>query len=115
PPPAARGRRAARLAAIGGALARFTGCALQQTLREIGLSAEAVHAQLAEERRLVSDSTSNEKLRRAARHVNRPWLAGPAQPRAREVSLPPALRADVRTTMVFLGAALDLSAVAQRI
>ncbi|WP_324215715.1 hypothetical protein [Pusillimonas sp.] len=111
----ARRTRAARFASIGGALALLTGCALQQKLREIGLSAEAVHAQVAEERRLFSDSISNEKLRRAARHVNRPWLAGPAQPLAREVSLPPALRADVRTTMVFPGAALDLSAIAQRI
>src|SRR5690606_21701988 len=98
------------------ALAVLPGCALQQKLLEIALSAEATHAQVAAERRIFADAVgSNEQARRAAQHVDRPWLAGRPQPLAREVTLPAALRADVRTTMVFPGAALDLPAIAQRI
>src|SRR5690606_11698283 len=97
------------------ALALLPGCALQQKLLEIALSAEAAHAQVANERRIFADAVGNEQTRRAAQHVDRPWLAGRPQPLARELTLPAALRADVRTTMVFPGAALDLPAIAQRI
>lgn len=96
-------------------LALLPGCALQQKLREIALSAEATHAHVANERRIFADAIGNEQTRRAAQHVDLPWLAGRPQPLAREVTLPAALRADVRTTMVFPGAALDLPAIAQRI
>ncbi|TFL10233.1 hypothetical protein CSC67_17885 [Pusillimonas caeni] len=91
------------------------GCALEQKLREIALSAEAAHAQVADKRRVFADMVGNAEMRRAAQHVDRPWVAGRAQPLARDVTLPPALRADVRTTLVFPGAALDLPAIAQRI
>jgi len=95
--------------------AALSGCALEQKLREIALSAEAAHAQVADKRRIFADMVGNADMRRAAQHVDRPWLAGRAQPLARDVTLPPALRADVRTTLVFPGAALDLPAIAQRI
>lgn len=104
-----------RIAVVLCALLCLPGCALQQKLREITLSAEAAHAQVANERRIFADAVSNPQARRAAQHVDRPWLAGRAQPLAREVALPPALRADVRTTLVFPGMALDLPAIAQRI
>ncbi|NYT69601.1 hypothetical protein [Pusillimonas noertemannii] len=97
------------------ATALLHGCALEQKLREIALSAEATHAQVSGQRSVFADMVGNAELRRAAQHVDRPWLAGRAQPLAREVTLPPALRADVRTTLVFPGAALDLPAIAQRI
>src|SRR5690606_28831476 len=90
-----------------------SGCALEQKLREIALSAEATHAEVAHQRQVFADRVGNADKRRASQHVDRPWLAGRAQPLARDVSLPPALRA--RTTLVFAGAALDLPAIAQRI
>lgn len=104
-----------RLVGVLCVMATLAGCALQQKLREITLSAEAAHAEIADERRIFSDAVGNAKARRAAQHVDRPWLAGRAQPLAREITLPPALRADVSTTLVFPGAALDLPAIAQRI
>jgi len=104
-----------RLPALCLAVLLLPGCALQQKLLEIALSSEAAHAQVADERRAFADAVSNTHVRRAAQHVDRPWLAGRAQPLAREVTLPPALRANVRTTLVFPGAALELPAIAQRI
>lgn len=104
-----------RLWALLGTVSALTGCALEQKLREISLSAEAAHAHIATERRVFADVVGNPALRRASQHVDRPWLAGRAQPLAREVTLPPALRANVATTLVFPGAALDLPAIAQRI
>ncbi|HUH86634.1 MAG TPA: hypothetical protein VL003_01105, partial [Pusillimonas sp.] len=104
-----------RLPAACLAVLLLPGCALQQKLLEIALSSEAAHAQVADERRAFADAVSNTQVRRAAQHVDRPWLAGRAQPLAREVTLPPALRANVRTTLVFPGAALELPAIAQRI
>ena len=47
--------------------------------------------------------------------VGLPWIAGRAQPLARDVSLPPALRANVNTTLLFAGGAVDLTTLADRI
>lgn len=106
---------APRLAALCLVVGLLPGCALQQKLLEIAVSSEAAHARVADERKAFADAVNNEQVRRTAQRVDRPWLAGRAQPLAREVTLPPALRADVRTTLVFPGAALELPAIAQRI
>lgn len=53
--------------------------------------------------------------RQAAQHVSRPWLTGPAQPLSREIALPAALRANVRTALLFGDGSLDLPAIARRI
>lgn len=50
-----------------------------------------------------------------AQEVQRPWLVGRSQPLARELTLPPALRADVDTTLLFDGGPVPLPVVAQRI
>ena len=55
------------------------------------------------------------EARIAARTVNAPWLAGRAQALARVVTLPPALRRNVDTTLLFEGGEVGLSVVAQRI
>jgi len=51
----------------------------------------------------------------SGQEVGRPWLAGPAQPLAREVTLPPALRADVDTTLMFASGHAGLAVLAERI
>ncbi|MBU4610286.1 hypothetical protein IMZ29_06960 [Achromobacter sp. GG226] len=48
-------------------------------------------------------------------HVQRPWIAGPAIPLAREVTLPAPLRANVNTTLLFADSTGDLLTVAERI
>ena len=55
------------------------------------------------------------ELKRSAQWVDAPWVAGRAQRLDREVSLPPALRKDVDTTLLFSGPDVGLSVVAQRI
>lgn len=93
----------------------LSGCALgermQQIADAIGETKSTIHASHQGFSRAVSEA----EARRAAQDVARPWLAGRAQPLAREVTLPLALRANVNTTLIFAGAPLDLPAVAQRI
>src|SRR5699024_3709855 len=60
-------------------------------------------------------ATGDDEVRRRAQRVERPWIVGQAQPLAREVTLPPALRADVRTTLLFDDGPLGLSQIAERI
>lgn len=60
-------------------------------------------------------AASEAQRHRDAQDVARPWLAGKAQPLAREVTLPPALRANVDTTLLFDDGPLPLPALAQRI
>src|SRR5690606_14106920 len=54
-------------------------------------------------------------LRLAEQEVDKPWLVGRAEPLARELSLPPALRAEVRTTLLFADASGGLPRIAHRI
>ncbi|WP_454690886.1 hypothetical protein [Achromobacter aloeverae] len=64
----------------------------------------------------AADAVQREVLRRQAmQEVSKPWLAGKPRPLAREAKLPPALRRDVDTTLMFAGGAADLSVLAQRI
>lgn len=60
-------------------------------------------------------SVGSKEERRAAQVVDKPWLVGRARPLAREITLPPALRANVNTTLMFADGAMDLSRLAQRI
>jgi len=53
--------------------------------------------------------------RQADQEVPRPWLAGPARPLSRDVTLPPALRADVDTTLMFAPSRAGLPVLAERI
>ena len=47
--------------------------------------------------------------------VELPWIAGRPQPLARDVTLPPALRANVNTTLLFENSAADLKTLADRV
>jgi type IVB pilus formation R64 PilN family outer membrane protein len=53
--------------------------------------------------------------RRAAQQVQKPWLIGKARPLAREVTLPPVLRSNVNTTLLFPSDTANLNVIAQRI
>ncbi len=76
--------------------------------RQAGLALETGHARFAQ-------SLRDPAARERAQEVDRPWLAGRAQPLAREVTLPPALRADVDTALMFPGAQVALPELAERI
>lgn len=60
-------------------------------------------------------SISSVQAKMNAQRVNKPWLAGRAVPLAREVTLPPALRKHVDTTMMYRGPKESLVVLAERI
>lgn len=89
-------------------------CALGERMNQIGL-AVASASQRIESAHDSHTAASEAQRHRAAQDVARPWLAGKAQPLARDVTLPPALRADVDTTLLFDDGPLALPILAQRI
>ena len=95
-------------------LAGSSGCALSEHMNEIGLAVK-VAGQRVEAAHESYGAASEAQRHRAAQDVSRPWLAGRAQPLAREVTLPPALRANVDTTLLFDDGSLPLPVLAQRI
>lgn len=90
-------------------------CALSEKIRQISLSVGRAQEHIQASRKGFENSISDRNVRLAAQDVAQPWLAGRAQPLAREVTLPAALRANVNTTLLFNSAPSDLSALAQRI
>lgn len=95
-------------------LAALGGCAISQRALDQGQAAGARQAGVAARQQAFADGLSDPAARLAAQEVAAPWLAGKPQPLAREVSLPPALRENVRTTLMLADDA-DLPAVAQRL
>ncbi len=94
----------------------LAGCALSQRLREAALEFSQARSALAQgHEAFAADARDDVEARHAAQDVDRPWLAGRAQPLARELSLPPALRANVRTTLLFADGDDDLRRIGGRI
>ncbi|HLT98594.1 MAG TPA: hypothetical protein VKZ70_02505 [Burkholderiaceae bacterium] len=89
-------------------------CAVEEQLKQIGQAVLEAGRRMDEAH--ASFKASSESHRHvAAQEVARPWLAGKAQPLAREVTLPPALRANVDTTLLFDDGPVPLPTIAQRI
>ncbi len=107
--------RAVRLCVVVCCAAGVSACALAEKARQIALSVGHAQDDIQSRRQEFERSISDRDARRAAQDVGQPWLAGPAQPLAREIALPPALRAHVNTTLLFNDAAFDLPGLAQRI
>ncbi|SAI72114.1 outer membrane lipoprotein [Bordetella ansorpii] len=99
--------------AAGAALA-LGGCGVSEALQALRGQARQQQQALDAEQRQFKRGMTDPRARLAAQEVDKPWLAGPAQPLAREVLLPPALRADVDTTLLFAGR-LDLPGIAERL
>lgn len=105
---------ALRLAAMALALATLAGCtAVRSTDRAI----DHAHSQSLQNRELLDAFRDQARNADRARGqvVDLPWVAGRPQPLARQVTLPPALRANVSTTMLFEGSSADLGTLAERI
>jgi len=108
-------RRCVRLALAPALCVVLASCALADRVRQITLSIGAAQEEVAEHHAQFNRAISSAQVRRAAQDVDQPWLAGPAQPLAREVTLPPAMRANVKTTMLFGGGPFDLQGLALRV
>ncbi|HUH58464.1 MAG TPA: hypothetical protein VL001_00160 [Candidimonas sp.] len=91
------------------------GCALGEKMQNIASSVSRARAGIQARHDGFERTVGSIEARRAAQDVNRPWLVGAAQPLAREVTLPLALRANVNTTLVFGDGPMDLSRLAQRV
>jgi type IVB pilus formation R64 PilN family outer membrane protein len=90
------------------------GCVGQKQLQTVWSQAQATEEKLGAHHHAFAANTATREARLAAQDVARPWLAGKAQPLAREVTLPAALQGNIDTTLLFAGRA-DLSTLADRI
>lgn len=91
------------------------GCALGERMAQLGDAISLAQHQIASQHTAFAQTVASDSARKAAQHVQRPWLMGRAQPLAREVTLPAALRANVSTTLLFPGDDVALGVIAQRI
>ncbi|VFR20467.1 ortholog of Bordetella pertussis (BX470248) BP1829 [plant metagenome] len=98
-----------------GAWQGLSACALVQRLDERLLDGERRQETLRAGHDAFARSVTDTALRRGGQHVARAWLAGRAQPLAREVTLPAALRRDVNTTLLFADGQANLLVLAERI
>lgn len=100
------------LAAIASGL---SGCALSERLRQATARHQEATQDVTRGHQDFSAAITDAEQRRGAQRVDKPWIAGRAQPLARELSLPTALRADVHTTLLFADGTDDLRKIARRI
>lgn len=110
--------RLSRLAVLGWYMTAalwLSACSLADLKRQVVDQASQAQQELKQHQQGFRAALSDEQLRRDSRHVARPWLAGKAQPLARELVLPPPLRAKVQTTLIFAEPAADLEQMGQRI
>lgn len=94
----------------------LAGCAIdelsQQSRQYSKQQAEAAQAHALRFERDVSEAA---RINESQTRVNKPWVSGKPMPLAREFALPAALRADVKTTLVFKNKPASLTEVASRI
>ncbi|MEI2416102.1 hypothetical protein V8Z80_07940 [Orrella sp. JC864] len=111
------GCRGARRAWVGVLLAgmALSGCAVVRQVDDMLARHEQAGEQLRSRRQAFVQPLPDPQARRAAQEVDRAWLAGRAQPLAREAVLPPALQAHVNTTLLFADELAELPVLAERI
>ena len=93
----------------------LSACSLFSKLNEHVSAAQQFQQQAATEHDRFRQLTNSREARAKAQYVNRPWLAGKSVPVSREVTLPPALRKNVDTTMMYRGGKTDLVTLGERI
>lgn len=112
-------RRAAS-AAMGRAMTGLAclllpGCSVWEQAADVAARRQSARAEMDRRQDGFAAAIRDDAARRAAQDVDRPWLAGRAQPLAREVTLPPALRENVDTTLMYADGRGDLPSLAARI
>ncbi|CAB3906804.1 hypothetical protein LMG2828_04794 [Achromobacter piechaudii] len=99
---------------LAGTCALLAGCAATEQVAQMNRAANERQAAVAGRQQAFADALSDRQSRIAAQEVAAPWVAGTPQPLARDVSLPPALRENVPTTLMLSDDA-DLYGLAQRL
>ena len=92
-----------------------TGCAWQERMRTQEKQTHTTGQDLTRRLHEFKSKTDGNATRVKAQQVSKPWIVGPAVPLAKEVSLPPALREKVDTTLMFAAGKADLTTLAERI
>lgn len=103
-----------RTVAAAIALAALAGCSALQSTDRINARADSEGATHTRTLELFKDRAGDTE-RAKGQVVDLPWIAGKPQPLARDVTLPPALRANINTTLLFESNAADLKTLADRI
>lgn len=103
-----------RTVAAAIALAALAGCSALQSTDRINARADSEGATHTRTLELFKDRAGDTE-RAKGQIVDLPWIAGKPQPLARDVTLPPALRANINTTLLFESNAADLKTLADRI
>jgi len=93
----------------------LSACATQQSIGLIQEKTQTVRRSQIEPAQAEFTQRVRDAQRSLGQHVDRPWIVGKPQPLARDVTLPPALQVNVRTTLLFAGGAADLVTLAERI
>ncbi len=100
--------------ALALAASLLASCSTVQTVGEIEQRARDKNVS-AYEQTSIFERQAADARRQLGANIDRPWIVGKAQPLARDVTLPPALRARVNSTLLYTDGAVDLTTVAQRI
>lgn len=93
----------------------LSGCTVLQQVEGMRNQAHDMAARVSSGQRQFAASLGSREARWAAQEVNKPWLAGAAQPLARDVTLPQALRDNVQTALMFPDNRVDLPTLATRV
>ena len=94
----------------------LSGCAIDELSRQTRDYTRGQHQSSQQAvSRFEQDVASAGVIDRAQTRVSKPWVSGKPVPLAREFDLPPALRANLKTTLIFKRAAKSLSELASRI
>ena len=105
----------ARRFARGAVLLALAGCTLGERTAQNARDVAAADDAMRRQREDFRQSTEGIAARRNAQRVDKPWLVGRAVPLSRDVLLPPALRANVDTTLMFGEGKVGLTVIAERI
>ncbi len=93
----------------------LTGCSLVSRMKQQAADSSQRSQDIQKQHDAFVQSTSGRQTRLDAQRISRPWLVGRAVPVARELTLPPALRKNVDTTIMYRGGKTDLVTLAERI
>lgn len=101
--------------AIFALLTTLTGCTLTQRMKQQEARVQEARSAVDQKKENFESLTRLTQSRAQAQNVAKPWLMGRAVPLGREVTLPPALRSTIDTTMMYRQGKVDLSILAERI
>ncbi len=90
-------------------------CAIHERIAGNARTAADTDLRVQQQRDTFKEATRSRQVRVDAQRVNKPWLVSRSVPLSRDVTLPPALRANVDTTLMYSGGKVSLLTIAERI